>query len=70
MMWAKLWRGLKSQKFRGWAYRVLVAVAALAVGLGVTDQGTAALYLAVAAAALGNGLAAGNTRVRKLEKRR
>lgn len=46
---------------RAWIYRVLVAVAALAVGYGLLTGEEAALWLAAASAVLGNGLATANT---------
>jgi hypothetical protein len=46
---------------RAWLYRVLLAVVALAVGYGLVTDEQGVLWLAVAAAVLGNGLAAKNT---------
>ena len=46
---------------RAWLYRVLLAVSALVVGYGLITDEQAVLWLAVAAAVLGNGLAVKHT---------
>lgn len=46
---------------RAWLYRVVVAVAPLAVLYGVLDDQAAALWLGVAATVLGTGTAALHT---------
>jgi len=46
---------------RAWIYRVLTAAVPLAVAYGHVSEQEAALWLAVAAAVLGTGLAALNT---------
>lgn len=50
-----------SEPTRAWIYRVLTAAVPLAVAYGVVGEQDAALWLAVAAAVLGTGLAARNT---------
>ena len=50
-----------TEKQRAWAYRVLLAVAGLAVIYGVADEIEVAGWVALGAAILGNGLAAANT---------
>lgn len=50
-----------NENTRAWIYRVLLAVSALVVGYGLVTSEEAALWLAVAAAVLGNGLASANT---------
>ena len=46
---------------RAWAYRVMLALTALAVIYGVVSDEQAAGWVAVITAILGNGLAAKNT---------
>lgn len=46
---------------RAYAYRVLLALGAVAVGYGLLSDAEVALWLGVASAVLGNGLAALNT---------
>lgn len=49
------------QKYRAYIYRILTAVALVAVGYGVVTSEEAALWVGAAAAVLGNGLATANT---------
>ena len=46
---------------RAWIYRVLVAAVPVAIVYGVLDEATAAVWIGLAAAVLGVGLAAVNT---------
>lgn len=50
-----------SESTRAYVYRILVAASLLVVAYGVVSSEEAALWLGVAAAVLGNGLAAVNT---------
>lgn len=50
-----------NEQTRAWIYRVLTAVVPLTIAYGITDDRTAALWLGLAGAALGTGLAAFNT---------
>lgn len=50
-----------SEPTRAWIYRVLVASVPLAIAYGAITEATAALWLALAQAVLGLGLAARNT---------
>jgi len=52
---------LLSEPTRAWIYRVLTAAVPLTIAYGVTTEATAALWLALAQAVLGLGLAARNT---------
>lgn len=53
-----------NEQTRAWIYRVLTACVPLAVAYGHLSEQEAALWLAVAAAVLGTGLAAVNTSTR------
>lgn len=55
---------IPNAKVRAWIYGVLVAAGPLAVFYGLATQEEVALWLGVAASALGNGLALANTPVR------
>jgi len=46
---------------RAYIYRILLALSALAVVYGLVDESVVPLWLAVASAVLGNGLASVNT---------
>jgi len=46
---------------RAYAYRIMLAASALATAYGVVDGDKAALWVAVGAALIGNGLATKNT---------
>ena len=50
-----------SEQTRAWIYRILLALAAVAVGYGLITDAEAALWVGVGTAVLGNGLAAANT---------
>lgn len=50
-----------SETTRAYIYRILVAAAPLAAAYGLVTNETLALWLALAAAVLGTGLAAANT---------
>lgn len=50
-----------SETTRAYIYRVLTALSVVAVAYGVLTEQEVALWLTVAAAVLGNGLAAINT---------
>lgn len=50
------------EKYRKYAYAILVAAAPLAVLYGIASEEEVALWLGVVSAALGNGLAFANTR--------
>lgn len=50
-----------SESQRAYIYRILVAVSLIVVARGVVSESEVALWLGVAAAVLGNGLAAVNT---------
>ena len=50
-----------SESQRAYVYRILVAVSLIVVARGVVSESEVALWLGVAAAVLGNGLAAVNT---------
>jgi len=52
---------LKDEQTRAWIYRVLTAAVPLVAAYGIVDGRTAALWLGLAAAILGTGLAAYNT---------
>jgi hypothetical protein len=52
---------LKDEATRAWIYRVLTAAVPLVAAYGFIDGRTAALWLGLAAAILGTGLAAYNT---------
>ena len=52
---------LKDEPTRAWIYRVLTAAVPLVAAYGVIDQRTAALWVSLAGAILGTGLAAYNT---------
>ncbi len=54
-------RFIPSPKIRAWLYGILIAAGPLAVFYGLATNQEVALWLGVAAAALGNGLALGNT---------
>lgn len=50
-----------SETTRAWLYRVLVAVVPILTAYGVVAEEKAPLFVALAAAVFGNGLAAKNT---------
>lgn len=50
-----------SEQTRAWIYRILLALAAVAVGYGLITDAEAALWVGVGTAVLGNGLATANT---------
>lgn len=50
-----------NEKTRAYIYRVFLALAAVAVGYGLLSDTQAVLWVAVATAVLGNGLATANT---------
>ena len=52
---------LNNEKTRAYIYRVLTATVPLVTAYGIIDQRTAALWLGLAGAILGTGLAAYNT---------
>jgi len=52
---------MPSEAVRAWIYRVLTAVVPLLIAYGVVDDRTSVLWLALAGAALGTGLASLNT---------
>ena len=52
---------LNNEQTRAWIYRVLTAAVPLVAAYGILDGRTAALWLGLAAAILGTGLAAYNT---------
>ena len=52
---------LKDEVTRAWIYRVLTAAVPLVAAYGFIDQRTAALWVSLAGAILGTGLAAYNT---------
>ena len=52
---------LKNEQTRAYIYRVLTAAVPLVTAYGIIDGRTAALWLGLAAAILGTGLAAYNT---------
>ena len=52
---------LKDEVTRAWIYRVLTAAVPLVAAYGVIDQRTAALWVSLAGAILGTGLAAYTT---------
>jgi hypothetical protein len=52
---------LNNEQTRAWIYRVLTAAVPLVAAYGVIDQRTAALWVSLAGAILGTGLAAYNT---------
>lgn len=49
------------EKYRAYAYRVIVALAPIAVLYGVVNETEVAVWLALVAAVLGNGLAVVHT---------
>lgn len=52
---------IPSPAVRAWVYGLLIAAAPLAVFYGIVTEQEVALWLGVASAALGNGLALANT---------
>lgn len=54
---------LTNESTRAWVYRVITAALPLLTAYGVVADETVPLYLALAAAILGTGLAARNTSV-------
>jgi hypothetical protein len=52
---------LNNEQTRAWIYRVLTAAVPIVTAYGIVDGRTAALWLGLAAAILGTGLAAYNT---------
>jgi hypothetical protein len=52
---------LKDEQTRAYIYRVLTAAVPIVTAYGIVDGRTAALWLSMAAAILGTGLAAYNT---------
>ena len=50
-----------SESTRAYVYRVLVALSLVVVARGLVSESEVTLWLGVAAAVLGNGLAAANT---------
>lgn len=52
---------IRSEQTRAWVYRVLTAAVPIAIAYGAVDESTAALWLALAGAVLGLGLATANT---------
>lgn len=52
---------IKDPKLRAWVYGILIAASPLAVFYGLLSDQEVALWLGVASAALGNGLALANT---------
>jgi dipeptide/tripeptide permease len=52
---------LNNEQTRAWIYRVLTAAGPIVTAYGIVDGRTAALWLGLAAAILGTGLAAYNT---------
>ena len=50
-----------SEQTRAYIYRILIALAPAAVLYGIASEQEVAVWIAVAAAVLGNGLAAVNT---------
>jgi hypothetical protein len=52
-------------RLRGWLYRVAVAVALLLAGYGVITDARLPLWVALAGALFGSGVAAVNTSTRK-----
>jgi len=54
---------------RAWIYRVLVAAVPVAIVYGVLDEATAAVWIGLAAAVLGVGLAAVNTSTKPAARR-
>ena len=52
---------MPTEATRAWIYRVLVAAVPVAIVYGVLDEATAAVWIGLAAAVLGVGLAAVNT---------
>jgi hypothetical protein len=55
---------IRSPKTRAWVYGILIAAGPLLVFYGVFSEAELALWLGVASAALGNGLALANTPVK------
>lgn len=53
------------EQTRAWIYRVLVAVSLVAAAYGWVSEEQAGLWLGVAAAVLGNGLATLNTATKR-----
>ena len=49
---------------RAWIYRILVAAVPVLIAYGVLDEATAAVWVGLAAAVLGIGLAVGNTSIK------
>ncbi len=52
---------LKDERTRAWIYRVLTAIVPLLIAQGAIEGQTASLWLALAGAVLGTGLASLNT---------
>lgn len=52
---------MPTEATRAWIYRVLVAAIPVLIAYGIVDQATAAVWIGLAAAVLGVGLAAVNT---------
>jgi len=52
---------MPNEATRAWIYRVLVAAVPVLIAYGVLDEATAAVWVGLAAAVLGIGLAVGNT---------
>ena len=52
---------MPNEATRAWIYRVLVAAVPVLIAYGVLDEATAAVWIGLAAAVLGVGLAAVNT---------
>lgn len=52
---------MPNEATRAWIYRVLVAAVPVLIAYGVLDEATAAVWVGLAAAVLGVGLAVANT---------
>lgn len=50
-----------TEPVRAWLYRVTLAIIAIAGTYGVVDEAAAPMWVALAAALLGSGVAAANT---------
>lgn len=58
---------MPNERTRAWLYRVLLTLQPLIVAYGVASSEQAAMWVAVAAAALGSGLASANTSTKTTE---
>lgn len=56
---------MPNEQVRAWIYRVLVAAQPLVTAYGIVTETEAALWLGLAAAVLGIGMAAANTPTRQ-----